>query len=435
VTSIPVAQSVDVIKRLRAAEPRSMAGMPPVLWNEAQGFLVRDPYGNQWIDLTSGIVVANVGHAHPRIVKALREAIGQNLLATYAFPARTRLELLEKLIALSPAPNAKALLFSSGTEATECAIMLMRLHGQSCSSRKTGIIGFDQCYHGRTLGAKLAGGKGHPGEWIKREAVHHYQAAFPFDPRLGEDDPDYQPGCFKNIVSDLEARGIGPEDIAGIILEPTPGSTTRTLPAEFLHDMQSWAKENNILTTYDEIQSGCGRTGNFFSFEHANVVPDFVALGKGLSSSLPVSAILGPGRLMDVPAPGEMSSTHGGNPVCVAAALANLEIIEDEGLVEQSAATGLLVKRELEKLVQEFPGHFRCVNGRGLFVSLHFKKPGDGQPDIELADAVALEAVRRGVMMFVTGRGYLKFTPPLNILPEAALEAVRVVRDSFIHLK
>ena len=140
-----------------------------------------------------------------------------------------------------------------------------------------------------------------------------------------------------------------------------------------------------------------------------------ITLGKGLSSSLPVSAVIGSKWLMDKPLPGEMSSTHSGNPVCAAAALASLEVIEEEKLVEASAKTGAVVLERLKQLQDEFPEYFYSIHGRGLFISAHLKRPQDNKPDIELADVIVAEAVRRGVMMFPTHRGFLKIAPPLCI--------------------
>lgn len=433
-TPIPVPESVPVIERLRAVEPRSMTGMPPLLWHEAEGFLVRDSFGNQWIDLTSGIVVANAGHAHPRILEAIHKATDGRLLATYAFPSRARLELLEKLVELSPIPDAKAILYSAGTEATECAIAVMRRNGQQINPNKVGILSFTGGYHGRTLAANLASGTPQPTDWIDRAQVKHFQIPYPDCPRCPWGKQEYDrcgDVCFQNCLESLSREGVSPEQIAGIILEPVPGWTTRPMPADFAAALIGWAREHHILTTFDEIQCGCGRTGKMFACEHLGVVPDLIALGKGLTSSLPVSAVIGRRELLDQPEPGEMSSTHGGNPVCAAAALANLQVIEEEQLVKASAETGAIVLESLESFKREFPERVWSAAGTGLFISIHLKRPADGKPDIALADAVALEAVRRGVLMFTTGRGYLKFTPPLCIAPEAALEAVAVIRDCF----
>lgn len=430
VTEIPVPESIPVIERLRAAEPQSMAGLPPILWDQAEGFLVRDRFGNQWIDLTSGIVLANAGHSHPRILEAIRSATEQRLLATYAFPSESRLKLVEKLIALSPIPNSKAILYSSGTEATECALMLMRRHGQRIHPEKAGIVSLAGHYHGRTLAAHLASGIPQPTDWIERERVQHFQIPAPNSrtcPWGKSHDGPCGAKCFQAGINALAEHGVGPKRIAGLILEPVPGTTTVPIPSDFAVAAAGWAKQHNVLLVFDEIQCGCGRTGKFFGGDHLGVTPDLIVLGKGLSSSLPVSAVIGHNTLLDLPLPGEMSSTHGGNPVCAAAALANLQVLEDERLIEAAARNGAAVLERFRYLHRDFPHSFRAVQGVGMFLSVHLCRPGADEPDVELADAVAQAAVRRGVLMFTTGRGYLKFTPPLSIDLEAALEAVDVI--------
>jgi 4-aminobutyrate aminotransferase/(S)-3-amino-2-methylpropionate transaminase len=432
VTSIPAPESIPLIERLRQIESQSMAGMPPIVWHEAEGFLVRDSFGNQWIDLTSGIVLANAGHAHPRIVQAIREATEQRLLATYAFPSEPRLKLLEKLVALSPIPDSKAILYSSGTEATECALMLMRRHGQRIHTDKVGILSLAGNYHGRTLAAQLASGTPQPTDWIDRERIDHFQVPAPNCLACPWGRAHYEQcgaKCFHAGLESLAARGIDLDRIAGLILEPVPGWTTVPIPPDFAAAASAWAKQHDCLLAFDEIQCGCGRTGTFFGGEHLGVTPDLIVLGKGLSSSLPVSAVIGCGEILDLPLPGEMSSTHGGNPVCAAAALTNLRVLEDERLLEASVHTGAAVLERLRSLEREFPDHVFSVQGVGLFLSIHLRQPDTNTPAVELADAVAQEAVRRGVLMFTTGRGYLKFTPPLCIELDAALEAADVIRD------
>ena len=434
VTPLPVPESLPLIQALREVEPRSLSGMPPVVWDRANGFLVQDPYGNQWIDLTSGIVMANAGHGHLKITAAIREMCERPLLGTYVFPQQKRLPLLEKLVALSPISDSKAILFSAGTEATECAMMLMRRHGTRIHSDKVGIVSFAAGYHGRTLAAGLASGTPGPADWVERHQVNHYQIPFPFGPEWPwgdvRDDPTGEM-AFGHCLESLTQQGITPDRIAGFIGEPVPGWTTWPMPKGFANALVQWAHKHEILVCFDEIQSGCGRTGRFLSMEHVGVVPDLFTLGKGLSSSLPVSAVVGKKSILDDPEAGDMSSTHGGNPVCAAAALACLEVLEEENLIDAATNTGALALESLREMEREFPSRIRSVHGPGLFISIHVKQPKTNEADIELADAVAQEAVRRGVLMFVTGRGFLKFTPPLCIEPEAVLEAAGVIKDSF----
>lgn len=310
--------------------------------------------------------------------------------------------------------------------------MLMRRHGQRIDPRKVGIVSLVGHYHGRTLAAHLASGMPQSTDWIESERVEHFRIPAPQSltcPWGIRHDGSCGADCFRAGIHVLAERGVGPERIAGMILEPVPGTTTLPLPRDFAAAAADWAKQHDVLLAFDEIQCGCGRTGKFFGGDHLGVTPDLIVLGKGLSSSLPVSAVIGRGTLLDLPLPGEMSSTHGGNPVCAAAALANLQVLEDERLMEAAARTGSAVLDRLGGLQRELPQRIRATQGIGLFISMHICKPGTGEPDVELADAVAQAAVRRGVLMFTTGRGYLKFTPPLSIDLEAALEAVDVIRE------
>jgi 4-aminobutyrate aminotransferase / (S)-3-amino-2-methylpropionate transaminase / 5-aminovalerate transaminase len=418
VTAIPAPESLPEIERLRRLEPESMAGMPPILWDCAEGYLVRDAYGNQWIDLSSGIVVANVGHAHPAILTAIRKQLDSRMVFSYAFSTKVRRQLLEKLVELAPEGFNKAILFSAGTEATECAISLMRKHGVRIAKNKTGVLSIESSYHGRTLSAKLAGGS--PGllDGIARETVFHWQLPLPGGPSsLG----------FEN---DIAARRIDPKRIAGIILESIPGWTTTLYPDQYMQQLMRWAATHQVLVTADEVQSGMGRTGRMFAFEHYGITPDLIACGKGLSSSLPVSAVIGRQEILDLAAPGEMSSTFGGNPVCAAAALACLEIIEQERLVERSARLGAKLSEALGAVVGRHGAYVWNQNGRGLFHSLHLRNPQTGETLSELTDEIVMRCLRRGVLMFLTGRGFLKIVPPLTIDQDALFEAVEVIGEA-----
>ncbi len=434
VTPLPVPESIPLLTRLRSVEPRSVGGMPPIVWDRAEGFLIGDGYGNQWIDLTSAIVMANAGHGHPKIRKAIQQWLDRPLMSSYLFAQEARLTLLEKLVELSPIPDSKTILFSSGTEATECAMMLMRRHGQRIDSKKVGIVSFADGYHGRTLAAISASGDPDRRDWIPRDQVSHYQIPFPYGPRWPWGDVNDDPTgelAFARCIELLERRGIGPDKIAGFIGETVPGWATLPIPVGFARALKKWAHEHDILVCLDEIQCGCGRTGRWFGFEYSEIVPDLFTLGKGLSSSLPVSAVVGRSDVLDDPQAGDMSSTHSGSPICAAAALANLQVLEEEKLIQAAETTGGLVLDALDQLKRDYPEHIFSIHGPGLFISIHVQHPQTGEPAVELADSVAWEAVRRGVMMFVTRRGYLKFVPPLCIEPEAALEAVDVIRESF----
>jgi len=416
-TSIPVPESVPFLRRLRSVEPRSMQGMPPIVWHRAQGFLIGDAYGNQWIDLTSGIVMANAGHAHPRIIQAIREQLESSLLFSYAFPTQLRLDALARIAGLGPAGLDKAIMFSSGTEAIECCISLMRKHGLSLSPDKLGILSFAGCYHGRTLSARFAGGQRGPVDGLDRGAVFQTLLPLPGSPES------------QGFEQDLIECGIDPATTAGIIMESIPGWSTTPYPQVYMDALAKWAAEHQVLVAMDEVQSGLGRTGRMFAFEHYGLAPGLIACGKGLSSSVPASAVIGRPEIMDLASPGEMSSTFGGNPVCAAAVLANLDVIRDEGLVDRSACLGKVLGDVLTQIANRHRPLVARLDGRGLFYSLHLQRPDTGEPLVELCDQIAMDCVRRGVMLFVTGRGMIKFSPPLVIEKDALLEAVGVIGE------
>lgn len=414
-TPIPVPESIDLIERLRKVEPRSMLGMPPVVWERADGFLISDPYGNQWIDLTSGIVMANSGHCHPRITQAIQDQLESQLIFSYAFPTRVREQVLERLVEIAPPGLNKAILFSSGTEATECCISLMRKHGSKRSPKKVGVLSFEGSYHGRTLSAKFAGGSPGLADGLDRASVFQTQLPLPGSPTS------------QGFERDLRQRRVNPEATAGIIFESIPGWSTTLYPGDYVAELMRWTRKHSVLVSVDEVQAGMGRTGRWFAFEHYGITPDLIVCGKGLSSSLPASAVIGRKEVLDLAEPGEMSSTFGGNPVCAAAVLANLDVLRDEELVERSASLGERLGDILGRKAEKYGRYVGRLEGRGLFYSLHLKNPDTGQPLVELCDEIAMECVRRGVMLFVTGRGFIKFAPPLTIDEKALMEAVEVV--------
>ena len=264
-TPIPVPESIELIERLRKVEARSMSGMPPVVWHQAEGFLIRDPYGNQWIDLTSGIVMANSGHCHPRVMQAIRDQLDSRLIFTYAFPTKVRKKALERIAEIAPPGLDKAILFSSGTEATECCISLMRKHGLTTSPDKVGILSMENSYHGRTLSAKFAGGSPGHTDGLDRASVRQTQLPLPGSAES------------QGFHADLERRGVDPETTAGIILESIPGWSTTPYPQEYMDELMEWAQGQEVLVAVDEVQSGIGRTGRWFGFEHYGITPDLIA--------------------------------------------------------------------------------------------------------------------------------------------------------------
>ena len=426
-TPMPVPESVSILEELRRCEPVSMQGQPPIVWHRASGFQVEDPWGNRWIDWSSGVLVTNVGHGHPRICAAIRELADRPLLATYVFPHRLRADLASRLVEISPKGIDKAFLLSTGAEAIECAIKLARTWGVEKSGRnKHIIVSFENAFHGRTLGAQLAGGIPKLKEWIVRTDLGFVQAPFP-DGYKNEDTR------FELFEESLAAQGVSPDTVAGVITESYQGVGPDFMPVEYAQRLRGWCDRHNAVLIMDEVQSGFGRTGKMFCFEHYGIVPDLICCGKGISSSLPIAAVLGRKEIMDLYPPGSMTSTHSANPVCCAAALASIEVLLEEKLIENSASLGKVLKKGLEEIQKAHPAVAGCVQALGLVGGIQIVQPGARKPNPELALTINEKCFQKGLLMFapvgVAGE-CIKIAPPLCINREALEEGIAVLREA-----
>jgi 4-aminobutyrate aminotransferase/diaminobutyrate-pyruvate transaminase/4-aminobutyrate aminotransferase/(S)-3-amino-2-methylpropionate transaminase len=433
VTPIPVPESVAIIEELARYEPRSMGGHPPVVWDRAEGYQVFDPYGNCWIDFSSAVILANAGHAHEKICAAITEQINRKLLHNYCFPSKIRAHLLYQLVDLSPSYLEKVFLLTTGSEAVECAIKLTRMYGRSLNPEKIGIVSFTNAFHGRTLGSQMIGGFTDQKEWIVNLDPDMFRMPFPncFDCPWGKEVYEHCGAeCFEKGIKQLRDSGICADRIAGFITETYQGPTVAFLPDDYVKAMRYWADRYQALLTFDEVQSGFGRTGKMFGFEYYGVEADMICCGKGITSSLPLSAVIGRTRILDIPGHGQMSSTHTGNPLCCAAASANIEVLRTERLVERAVTVGKTLENCLTELQKQYAEHIGCVSGKGLVSAVWLIKPGTKELDIELAHRVTEKALQKGLLMLQTGRGTLKIAPPLSIPEGAIIEGVSVIAES-----
>ncbi|MBN1435806.1 MAG: aspartate aminotransferase family protein [Sedimentisphaerales bacterium] len=423
---LPNPETVEQIERLRATEPLSMRGQPPIIWDKAQGFTVSDAYGNQWLDFSSGVLITNAGHSHPKVVAAIQEQLNHPLLTTYCFANQPRIDLAQKLTSVAPEGLNKVFLLSTGSEATECALKLMRTHGRKIKDDKSVIVSFDNAFHGRTMGSQMMGGMPAGKAWIRNLDPDMVQVPFPDDFRVTDI-------SFSLFEKTLAEKGIAPARVAGVITETYQGVGPDFLPKQYAQDLRQWCDKNQALLCFDEVQAGFGRCGTLWGFELYEVTPDLFTMGKGFSSSLPISGVLGTDAVMDLYGPNEMTSTHSGNPICCAAALASLQAILDEGLVENSAKVGAVMNAELAKIQKEFLPHAGCHRGQGLVAGIQMVKPGTTEPDHEMAWQVINACFRKGLLMFApvgVGGGCVKIAPPLCITQDAALEGCAVIRQA-----
>jgi 4-aminobutyrate aminotransferase-like enzyme len=427
VTPLPHPDSLATLEKLRKLEPQSMRGQPPLVWDRAEDIFVYDKFGNRWLDWSSGVVVTNAGHGAPEVRQAVIDQVNSGLLHNYVFPSEERAALVEQLVQLAPEGLDKAFLLTTGSEATECALKLARSYGiRKGGTKKIGIIGAERGFHGRTLGAQQAGGI--PGQkgWIVNEDPAIVQVPFP-------DGYWTQDTGFEGFLATLARKGLPPEHVAGVMFETFQGVGPDFAPVEYIRQLAQWCKANDVLLVFDEVQAGFGRSGKFWAFEHYGVVPDVICCGKGISSSLPLSAVIGRAEVMDQFPPGSMTSTHTGNPVCCAAAIASIRKILKENLTANAARMGVILDAGLKQIHARHSnvvGHYSC---RGLVGGLQMTKPGRKEPDHDLAHDVVERCFHKGLLFFCPVGAWgqtVKIAPPLTIGEEAVREGLAVLSEA-----
>jgi 4-aminobutyrate aminotransferase-like enzyme len=427
-TAIPVPQSLPIFAELHRSEPRSMSGQPPIIWHKADNFTVSDKWGNRWIDWSSGVLITNVGHGRTQIANAIKKLADQQLLATYVFPHEGRATLTRMLREISPdAKNYQAFLLSTGSEATENCIKLAKTYAfQKYGAHKKYFVSFQNGFHGRTMGAQLAGGMEKQKTWMVDRDRTFVQVPFP-------DGYKNQDTSFELFLSTLKKQGIKPQDIAGVMVESYQGIGPDFLPTDYARKLEAFCRKHDIVLIMDEVQSGFGRTGKMFCFQHYGIRPDLIACGKGISSSLPLSAVIGRNDIMDMYAPGSMTSTHSASPLAVAAAIENLKIIKREKLVARSHELGKILCSELKRIQKKYPKVLGCFHGRGMVAGIQVVKPGTREPDPAMATKLNLACLYKGLLMFapvgIAGE-CLKVAPPLTISVPALRESIAVFEEA-----
>ena len=435
ISEIPHPASISLIEELGRIEPHSMSGFPPVVWDRAEGFSVWDAYGNRWIDFTSAVVLANAGHANPVIRRAIIEQLDTKLWHSYCNPSEIRLRTVKAINDITPTYLDKVFLLTTGSEAVECAIKLMRIYGRKLNPAKTNIISYYNSFHGRTMASQCAGGYLGQQDWMGVKPAGFYHIPFPECARCPWGKEKYSKcgrECLKKSMEVLKEQGVDEKTIAGIITETFQGPTAAFMPEDYVIALREWTWGNQALLIFDEIQAGFGRTGKWFGFEHYGVEADLITMGKGMTSCLPMSAVAGRSEIMDIPGHGEMSSTHTGNPLCSAAAMANISTIREDRLIENAVDLGIAAFEYLNKLKEKFPDHVGTINGKGLVWAVYLLKQGTKELDVDLARAVTQKCMESGLLMLQSNRGTLKIAPPLCIEKEAFIEGIELI-ESVMH--
>ncbi|MSR37003.1 MAG: aspartate aminotransferase family protein [Gemmatimonadetes bacterium] len=412
----PGPRSRELAGRLRAVESRNVTFLSeefPVFWEEARGCNVRDVDGNEYLDLTSAFGVALAGHAHPRIAAAVAEQAGKLMHGMGdVHPPAPKLDLLERVTALAPWPDARAVLASTGAEAVELALKTALL-----ATGRPGILAFTRGYHGLTLGAlAVTSRKLFRDPFERRLYSGVVRAPYPTE----RDGPKALAAALDEVEDALTTGAPGEDPIGTVIMEPIQGRGGARVPAPgLLTGVAERARAAGALLIFDEVLTGFGRTGRLFAHEHDGVVPDLLCVGKALGGGMPLSACLAPRHVMDAwPASkGEAihTTTFLGHPVACASALAFLDVLADENLVRRAAEAGEMILTGLRRGLDGVRGVVD-VRGRGLLIGIELAGH-------EAGAAVAESALRAGLLLIPAGESaeVLELTPPA-ILNEAQLD-------------
>jgi 4-aminobutyrate aminotransferase/(S)-3-amino-2-methylpropionate transaminase len=418
-TDVPGPRSREVLARLEASVAAPLRPTFPIVAAEARGATLTDVDGNVFVDFAGGVGCLNVGHAHPRLVAAAQEQLERFVHTDYTIvPYEVYADLAERLLALAPftAP-ARAAFFNAGTEAVENAVKFARAY-----TGRPAVIAFEGGFHGRTLLSLSLTSKTHPYKaGLGPFAPEVYRVPFPNAYRGPS--PAQALAALRRAFATL----VAPENVAAIVVEPVQGEAG-FIPAgeEFLRGLRSVCDEHGIVLVCDEVQSGFARTGRFFALEHYGVEPDLITVAKSIAGGLPLSGVLGRAEIMDAPVLGGVGGTFVGNPVALAAAVAVLEVIEDEGLVERSVLIGETMRSRMEAWQGRWPA-IGDVRGLGAMLALELvEDPQSKAPATDAATRVQHEALRRGLLLLKAGvdSNCIRVLVPLVIADAELAEAL-----------
>jgi 4-aminobutyrate aminotransferase/(S)-3-amino-2-methylpropionate transaminase len=422
VTSIPGPRSQELIARKAASVAAGVGHTVPIQAVAAGGGVVVDADGNSLIDLGAGIAVTTLGNAHPKVVAAVQEQVAQFTHTCFMVsPYESYVAVAEALNRITPGAHAKkSALFNSGAEAVENAVKIARKY-----TKKQAVVAFDHGYHGRTnltmaLTAKSMPYKSGFGPFAAE--VYRAPMSYPFRDGLSGAD------AAKKAISVIEKQ-IGAENLAAIIIEPIQGEGGFIVPADgFLQGLLTWCRSNDVVFIADEIQTGFARTGAMFASDLFGIVPDLITTAKGIAGGLPLAAVTGRAEIMDASHAGGLGGTYGGNPIACAAAIAAIDVFENDGMLERAQEIGAILADRLEKMRAADP-RIGDIRGRGAMIAAEFVVPATGDPDGTLTSTIAKACIAEGVIVLTCGTygNVIRFLPPLSISDELLHEALDVV--------
>jgi 4-aminobutyrate aminotransferase len=406
----------------------------PLVAKQGRGMVVRDVDGNEFLDFSAGIAVTATGHCHPQVVAAIQKQAGELIhMSGTDFYYESMITLAERLSKIAPMRGPHKVYYgNSGTEAVECALKLARYH-----TKRPNVIAFFGAFHGRTMGAlSLTASKPQQKRRFSPLVPGVTHVRFPDVYRdAGSESPDkFALACARVIEDKLFRTTLPPEEVAAIFVEPVQGEGGYVVaPDVFLQELRRICDRHGILLVADEVQSGVGRTGKWWAFEHAGVEPDILCIAKGIASGMPLGMTISKAEIMDW-VPGSHASTFGGNPVCIAAALATLDVIEQEGLLRNSSEVGNHMLKRMADWPTKHP-LIGDVRGRGLMLGVEVVKDKRTKEYAAAErDRIVQEAFERGILFLGCGPSTIRIAPPLvvtkaeaDLALEALEEAISVV--------
>jgi 4-aminobutyrate aminotransferase / (S)-3-amino-2-methylpropionate transaminase / 5-aminovalerate transaminase len=424
-TAIPGPRSKEILERKDRVIAGPLSIVLPVVVAEGRGVTLTDVDGNTFIDFTGGVGCLNVGHSHPKLVEAAQEQLTKFAHTDFTIvPYEVYVTLAERLLALAPFTGpAKAAFFNAGTEAVENAIKFARSY-----TKRPAVIVFEGAFHGRTLLSMTMTSKTHPYKaGLGPFAPEVYRVPFAQDYR-GPDTRTALAALERTLVTQVAA-----ESVAAIVIEPVQGEGGFVVaPRDFMAGIRRICDEHGIVMVVDEVQTGFGRTGKMFAIEHYGVEPDLITVAKSIAGGLPLSGVLGKAPIMDAPPDSAIGGTYVGNPVAQAAALAVLDVFEEEGLLERSQVIGERIRERMVAWQERFD-QIGDVRGLGAMLALEFVTDRDTkEPNAALATAVVEAAADRGLLLLKSGiySNCIRVLSPL-VLTDAELdEALDVWEDA-----
>jgi 4-aminobutyrate aminotransferase len=400
----------------------------PLVAQSGKGIVITDVDGNEFFDFSAGIAVTSTGHCHPKVVAAIQKQAADLIhMSGTDFYYESMITLAERLSKIAPMPGPHKIYYgNSGTEAVECALKLARYH-----TKRQHVIAFLGAFHGRTMGSlSLTASKPQQRRRFgpPPPGVTHIQ--YPDVYRFANGDPDFALKCARHIEDRLFKTVLPPEEVAAIFVEPVQGEGGYIpAPTEFMQELRRICDKHGILLVCDEVQSGMGRTGKYWAVEHSGVYPDIITSAKGIASGMPLGVTIAKADVMDW-VPGSHASTFGGNPVCIAAALATLDVIEQERLLENATEVGNYMMKRMADWPSKHP-LVGDVRGRGLMIGVELVKDKKTKEFAsEERDRVVELAFGRGVLFLGCGPSTVRISPGLVVSRDEAEAAVEALEES-----